>query len=282
MRLLHLIPSALILSAGIMTAMAAEWTGQVGLQLQSVHIVMSKDLDGTLGKVHDFGFKYVELVGEYSLSADSLTAELTNHQLTAISAHFPYARFRDDPEGIANEATKLGLKMVGCPSLPQKDKLDLAGCDEAIKIFNRAGEILAQHHIQFFYHPHGYEFQPSGDGTFFDVLAAKTDPQFVHFQMDVFWIVHAGQDPLKLFHKYGNRWISMHLKDMKKGTPTGLFTGHSPASTFVPVGQGQIDIPAVVQAAHEVGVKWFFLEDESEKPDLQIPQSVSYFKTMKW
>jgi sugar phosphate isomerase/epimerase len=271
------------LLAGVaLTSSAAVWNDQVGLQLESLSSKMTRDMTGALNATHDFGFKYVELVGDYGMSAEALKTELLNHQLTAISAHFPYARFRDDPEGVANEAAKLGLKFVGCPSMPQKEKLDLAGCQAAIAVFNRAGEISAKQGIQFFYHPHGYEFKPYGDGTFFDLLAGKTDPKFVHFQMDVFWIVHAGQDPLKLFEKYGHRWIAMHLKDMKNGARTGLFNGHAEKSAFVPVGQGQIDIPAVVQAAHKVGIKWFFIEDESAAPEAGIPQSVAYLQKMKW
>ena len=239
-------------------------------------------MPGTLSEVHDFGFKYVELVGDYNMSSDALKTELAKHQLTAISAHFPYARFRDDPEGLANEASRLGLKFVGCPALPQKDKLDLAGCQAAIAVFNRAGEILAKHHIQFFYHPHGYEFKPYANGTFFDLLADKTDPRFVHFQMDVFWIVHAGQDPLKLLKKYGDRWVSMHLKGMKQDERTGFFDSHVDQSAFVPLNEGQIDIAAVLPAAHAVGIKWFFIEDESATPDTGIPKSILYLQKLPW
>jgi len=263
------------------TGLAGEWNDQVGLQLESLKSIMARDVPGTLQIVHDFGFKFVELVGDYHLPPEALTTELHNHQLTAISVHFPYDRFRDDPEGIASEAEKLGLKFAGCPSLPQKDKLDLAGCQDAVKVFNRAGEILARHNIQFFYHPHGYEFKPHGDGTFFDLLASETNPKFVHFQMDVFWIVHAGQDPLQLFRKYGARWVSMHLKDMKQGTPTAL-TSHAEKSAFVPIGQGQIDFSAVVQAAHKAGIKWFFIEDESATPQRSIAQSIPYLQKLRW
>jgi len=260
----------------------AVWNDEVGLQLESLKAITGSDLAGALRKTHDYGFKYVELVGDYHLSAEALKAELRENQLEAVSAHFPYAKFRDDSEGIASEASALGLKFVGCPSLPQGEKLDLAGCQAAIAMFNRAGEILAKRNIQFFYHPHGYEFKPYEDGTFFDLLAAKTDPRFVHFQMDVFWIVHAGQDPLKLFRKYGNRWVSMHLKDLKKGEPTGILNSHAEKSAFVPIGQGQINIAAVVQAARQVGVKWFFIEDESASPETSISQSLPYLKALAW
>ncbi len=272
-----------IVAAGFAgTSSAGVWSDQVGLQLESLSSKISQDMPGTLNEVHEYGFKYVELVGDYKMSADALKTELQRHQITAISAHFPYARFRDDPEGIANEAAKLGLKFVGCPSVPQREKLDWTGCQAAVAVFNRAGEILDRHNIQFFYHPHGYEFKPYGNGTFFDFMAGKTNPKFVHFEMDVFWIVHAGQDPLKLFQKYGSRWVAMHLKDMKKGAPRGALTGHADRSSFVPIGQGQIETAAVVQAAHKVGIKWFFIEDESASPETSISKSIQYLQKMQW
>jgi sugar phosphate isomerase/epimerase len=274
--------TTIFMAAFVVTCSAEVWSDQVGLQLESLKSKMTRDLPSTLGQVHDYGFKYVELVGDYNMTADALKTELQSHQLTAVSAHFPYAKFRDDPEGVASEAEKLGLKFVGCPSLPQKENLDLAGCEAAIAVFNRAGEILAAHNIQFFYHPPGYEFKPHGDGTFFDLLAGKTNPKFVHFQMDVFWIVHAGQDPLQLFEKYGRRWVSMHLKDMEKGAKTGLFNSHADKSAFVPIGQGQIDIAAVVRAAQKLGIKWFFIEDESTSPETSILQSIGYLQKLQW
>ncbi|HZV35133.1 MAG TPA: TIM barrel protein [Verrucomicrobiae bacterium] len=272
----------LVVFAALQSARGETLSGPVGLQLESVSGALKQNMSATLGRVHNFGFKYVELVGDYNLSPGALTAELRAHDLVAVSAHFPYARFRDDPEGVAREGAALGLKYAGCPSLPQHEALDENGCRDAIAVFNRAGEALAKQGITFFYHPHGYEFKPHGDGTFFDQLMAETKPEFVHFQMDIFWIVHAGQDPVKLLQKYGNRWVSMHLKDMKKGTPTGRFNGHADKAAFVPLGRGQIDLPAAFHEANKIGIQWYFIEDESAHPEAQIPLSLNYLRVVKW
>jgi sugar phosphate isomerase/epimerase len=266
----------------VLCAPAQSYTGSTGLQLESVSGQLKQNMSGTLEKVHNFGFKYVELVGDYNLSPAGLKAELQAHDLTAVSAHFPYARFRDDPEGLAREAKALGLEFVGCPSLPQREALDEKGCRDAIAIFNRAGEIMAKQGIKFFYHPHGYEFKPFGNGTYFDLMMAETKPEFVHYQMDVFWIVHAGQDPVKVLQKFPGRWVSMHLKDMRRGTPVGGFGGHSDQKSFVALGRGEIDMPGVLRTAQQQGVKWYFIEDESAVPDAQIPVSLRYLRTVKW
>ena len=264
------------------SAFAAPFGAPIGLQLESVSGSLRNNLAGTLDKVHNWGFTNVELVGDYGLSPDGLKAELAAHDLKAVSAHFPYAKFRDDPEKLAAEASALGLSMVGCPSIPQRDGLDAAGCREAVAVFNRAGQILAQRGIKFFYHPHGYEFKPHGVGTLFDLLMEETNPQYVHFQMDIFWIVHAGQDPVKLLRRYPNRWISMHLKDMRRGMPTGLYNSHANPRDFVPIGEGQIDIIDAMRVARRLGITSYFIEDESASPETGIPQSLEYLKSVAW
>lgn len=243
---------------------------------------MHQDRAVTLNKVRNLGFKYVELVGDYGQSPAELKKELGGRSLVATSAHFPYAKFSDDADGLANEAAALGLTYIGCPSLPQRDDLDEQGVLAAATVFNHAGEAMTARGLKFFYHPHGYEFKPYKNGTLFDLLVEKTNPEFVHFQMDVYWIVHAGQDPVQLLQRYPNRWVSMHLKDMKKGAPTGLFNGHLNHSDCVPLGQGQIDIVKVIETAHQIGVRSFFIEDESASPNKGIPQSLQFLRTAKW
>jgi sugar phosphate isomerase/epimerase len=274
----------LAFSGGILPSRAADdaFSDRIGLELQSLNKTIKRDMSGTLEKAHTFGFKYVELVGDYNLSPAALKAELQAHGLVATSVHFPYEKFRDDPEAVATEAVALGLTYAGCPTIPQRDALDEQGCRDAITVFNHAGEVLAAHGIKFFYHPHGFEFKPYGDGTLFDLLATKTNPKFVHFQMDIFWIVHAGQDPVKLLERYNTRWISMHLKDMKKDAPTGLFTGKSAAANFVPIGRGRIDIPGVLRAAQKIGITSYFIEAESAAPEHEIVEGVDYLRNLKW
>jgi sugar phosphate isomerase/epimerase len=129
---------------------------------------------------------------------------------------------------------------------------------------------------------HGYEFQPQGDGTLLDLLMAETNPKYVNYQMDVFWIVFPGQDPVKLLQKYGKRWQLMHLKDMRKGTKTGALTGHSEVTNDAALGEGMMDMPAILSAAKKAGVKWYFIEDESPWSENQVPQSLRYLEQVKW
>jgi sugar phosphate isomerase/epimerase len=129
---------------------------------------------------------------------------------------------------------------------------------------------------------HGYEFQPYGRGTLLDLLVLETNPKFVNYEMDIFWIVFPGQDPVKLLAKYPRRWQLMHLKDMKKGTVTGALTGHSEVTNDAALGKGQMDMTAILRAARKAGVKWYFIEDESPWSEGQIPESLRYLEQVNW
>ena len=174
----------------------------------------------------------------------------------------------------------LGLKYVGCAWIPHDDSkpFDEKTCRDAIAVFNHAGEVLAQHGLKFFYHVHGYEFQPYGDGTLLDLLIRETNPKYVNYEMDVFWIVHPGQDPVKLLKKYGHRWQLMHLKGMRDSTPTGLLTGHSAVTNDVALGTGKIDYVPILKEAKKLGIKWYIIEDESPLSEQQVPQSYHYLQ----
>jgi sugar phosphate isomerase/epimerase len=263
------------------TGMSQNFKERIGLQLYSLREQFAKDVPKTLDQVRDFGIKYVETHSTYGLTPEKFRAELDRRGLKAVSGHFPYERFRDNIEEVVSEAKVLGLQYAGSAWIPHKDAFDEKSCREAIKVFNQAGEVLAKHGLKFFYHTHGFEFLPYGKGTFFDLMMAETKPQFVHYQIDVFWVVHAGVDPVKLLQKYGSRFELMHVKEMKRGTPTGLFTGHSDVTNNVVLGTGVIDWKAVLRAGQKAGVKWSFIEDESPASVQQIPRSLSYLEKLK-
>jgi len=256
----------------------------VGLQLYSLRNQLAADVPGTLDEIKSWGITNVELAGTYNLTPEQFKAQLDAHGLNAFSGHFSYERLRDDVEGVARDAKILGLKYVGCAWIPHDDNqpFDEKTCREAAAVFDHAGEALAKHGLKFFYHAHGYEFQPYQDGTLFDLLMRETNPKFVNFQMDVFWIVHPGQDPVKLLKKYGHRWQLMHLKGMRDSTPTGLLTGHSAVTNDVAVGTGKIDYAPILKAAKKAGVKWYIIEDESPSSEQQVPQSYHYLETLNW
>jgi sugar phosphate isomerase/epimerase len=256
--------------------------GPLGIQLYSLRDQFKKDVPGTLAQVHEFGFHTVELAGTYGKSPDEFNALLASNHLKAIAGHFGYERFRDNPEGVAKEAKALGLEWAGTAWVPHSGMVTEDWAKETAKVFNRAGEVLAQHGIKFYYHNHGYEFVTNQMGTVFDLLVKETKPGLVYFEMDVMWVVFPGQDPAKLMEKHAGRWALMHIKDLKKGVPTGSLSGGTDDRNGVVIGTGQTDWPALLRASQKAGVKHYFIEDESPTVLEQIPQSLKYLESIKF
>ena len=275
--------------AAALVAVAAEKTagigpsfkGPIGLQLYSLRDLFETEVPGTLDKVRAFGFTSVELAGTYGQTPEQFRALLDTKGLKAVAAHYPLERFLNDPDGLAREAKALGLQYAGVAWAPHKDPFDEKQCLETAAAFNKAGAAMSERGLKFFYHNHGFEFQPFGDGTLFDLLMEKTDPKLVSFEMDVLWTIHPGQDPAKLLKKYGSRWELLHLKDLKKGVK-GDLSGHTDTKNDVALGTGQVDYPQVLKAAQQAGVKWYFIEDESPTVTEQLPVSLKFLERISW
>jgi sugar phosphate isomerase/epimerase len=261
---------------------AGDFQGTAGLQLYSLRDLFKADVPGTLDKVKAFGVTEVETASTYGIAPEKFRAMLTERGLKPVSGHFQYGPLGDNIDAVIAEAKALGLEYVACPWIPHDEAaFTEAVCRKAAADFNKWGEALARAGIRFAYHPHGYEFVPFGDGTLFDLLVKETKPEFVHFEMDVFWVTHPGKSPADLLEKYAGRWELMHLKDLRKGAPTGLYTGHAPLTDDVPLGTGVVDWPKVLRTAAKVGVKHYFIEDESPAAATAIPQSLKYLDSLK-
>lgn len=276
---------ALIFATAITSSRAdgGSFTSPIGLQLYSLRSQFAlRGVSWTLDRVKEFGITEVELAGTYNLSAGQFKKELDARGLKAISSHFPYARYKLDLPGVVTEAKALGLQFAGCAWIDHVGKFDKAQALEAAKVFNCAGEALAKVGITFFYHCHGYEFEPYGSETVFDLLVKETKPEHVSYEMDILWVVFPGQDPAKLMNKYPDRWKLMHLKDLKKGVATGALTGKTDVVNDVTLGTGQMNWPSIFSAAQKIGIKHYFIEDESPTSMEQVPNSIAFLKGLKW
>jgi sugar phosphate isomerase/epimerase len=264
------------------TLFAGNFDSPAGLQLYSLRSQFKlRGVAWTLDKVKELGITEVELAGTNDLTIPQFKAELDQRGLKPISSHFPYSRWKTDLDNVVKDAKALGLKYAGCAWIDHKDNFDEAECRDAISVFSKAAQACDKEGIQFFYHAHGFEFEKFGDGTLFDLFMKETDPK-VGVQMDVLWIIYPGQDPVKLMEKYGNRWVLMHLKDLKKGVATGALTGHTDVNNNVVLGSGQVDWPSVFAAAQKIGIKHYFIEDESDSVVDQLPKHLEYLKSVKW
>src|SRR5690606_15424360 len=174
---------------------------------------------------------------------------------------------RDDMATVVRNAKTVGARMVGTAWIPHQRPFGRQHVDTAIRDFGTFGKALRGEGIRFFYHVHGYEFQPDGDGTLMDALVTNTPADLVDFQADVFWVQRGGGDPAALLTRYPKRFTSLHLKDMARDLATGDPTGTAPDESCVVFGTGQIDFPAIFRAAQASGVTHYYIEDEHPDSD---------------
>jgi sugar phosphate isomerase/epimerase len=261
-----------------------DFKGPLGVQLYSFRDAFKTDVPGTLTRIRALGFRDVELAGTYGMTAPQFKAALDRVGLRATSMHVGYEQLRDSTAAMLAQAKALGVRYVGTAWIPHSGPFTAESARKAAADFNRIGKAAQAQGLQFFYHIHGYEFQPGADGVLpMDVLMTETDPNAVKYEMDVFWITRPGADPVAWLKKYPNRWKLLHLKDMKQGVATNVHTGSAPPdSSEVPLGSGKIDYKAVLRTAKQVGVDQFFIEDETKEPFSTVPVSVRWAENVKY
>jgi sugar phosphate isomerase/epimerase len=266
---------ALIISCNFLVAQ------EIGLQLYSLRNEFKTDVPGTLAKIKEWKITKIEGGGTYGLSVDEYKKLLRQNNLEMVSVGAGFDELAKNPQAVVDNAKTFGAKYVMCAWVPHKEgEFTIDDANKAIAVFTSAGKLLAENGIKFCYHPHGYEFRPYQNGTMFDYIIKNTDPRYVNYEMDVFWVKHPGQDPVALLKKYPKRFLLLHLKDRKPGT-AGNQDGRAPDETNVVLGQGDVGIAAVMKQAKKMGIKYAFIEDESPKVVEQMPQSLQFLRKLK-
>jgi len=254
---------------------------EIGLQLYSLRNEIPKDVPSSLAIIKDWGIKEIEGGSTYGLSIEEFNTLCKKNNLNMVSIGAGFDELEKDAAAVATKAKQFGAKYVMCSWIPHTgNDFTLADTEKAISVFEKAGKVLAAQGLSLCYHIHGYEFRPYEGGTLFDLMVKRLDPKFVNFEMDVFWVKHPGQDPVALLKKYPQRFPLMHLKDRRIGTPNSQ-DGHADNETNVVLGSGDVGIAAIMKEARKLGVKHFFIEDESDHAIEQIPQSLAFLKSIR-
>jgi sugar phosphate isomerase/epimerase len=262
------------------TAQKPLFTASLGIEAYTFRKSFPVNAAGTLDTIKMMGFTELE-GGPGNLSPQEFKKLCNERGISIPSAGTNYDELIQHLDSVVYIAKALGAKYVMCAWIPHDDGvLTFENAKKAVDDFNKAGKFLKEHGLTFCYHAHGYEFQPYKNGTLLDYIFDNTDPRYVSFEMDVFWIQFGGGDPVALMKKYRSRWKLMHLKDMRKGTKKD-FTGLTSTENDVAIGAGELDIPSILKEAKKIGIKHYFIEDESNDPELQVPRSIAYLRSLK-
>ncbi|BAU55122.1 sugar phosphate isomerase/epimerase family protein [Mucilaginibacter gotjawali] len=278
--------------AGIVTAAAmiapdllSAKSGHVaGLQLYSLRDQLPKDVKGYIAKVARAGYKEVEPFGYskkdgfWGLDAKAFSTLLKQNGLTTASAHFGMDQYfvegkTDDLETYIEAANITGMTYVIIPSINGEVLKSADQFKQVAEKMNKAAELCKKAGLKLGYHNHNFEWKPVDGTTFYDVVLKETDPALVHMEMDIYWVVRAGQDPIKLFQQHPGRFALCHLKDMDK-------TNHN---LNTEIGTGAIDFKKILSYKKLAGLKHFIVEQENFTnidPIVSISKSAAYVKNV--
>jgi sugar phosphate isomerase/epimerase len=247
-----------------------------GLQLWSVKEALTKDPKGVLKQLSSFGYKKLESFegaqGMFWGMKNTEFKKLMNDLgMNLVSSHCDNTK---DFERKAAEAGEIGMKYLICAYKGPQKSIDnfKRFADE----FNACGEIAKKHGIRFAYHNHDYSFQAMDGVLPQDVMMNGTDKSLVDFEMDMYWTVAAGVDPVAYMKKHPGRFKAVHVKDMVKTA-----SGHESCV----IGKGTIDYKALLPQVNAQGVQHMIVEQEAYTGTNEMDAArddAAYLKTLTW
>lgn len=236
-----------------------------------------EDVPKTLDKIKAMGLTNIEFSNLFGKTAKELRTLLDERGMRCTSFGAGYADFETRIDEVISNATTLGAKYVRVAWIPHDAPFNIENAKSTVEAFNKWGKKLKENGLTFCYHNHGYEFQPYNKETLYDYIIKNTNPEHVSFEMDILWIAFPGENPVKYLKKYPERYKLMHLKDLKKGVQ-GDLSGSTPQENNVVFGTGQLDMEAILKAAKNTSIEFFYIEDEHPEAEKQVPESLKFLR----
>lgn len=249
-----------------------------GIVSYSFRKSFDKDVAATLDTIKRMGITNIEFSNLFKRTAKEIRQMLDERGMKCTSFGVSYDDLVNKTAEVAENAKTLGASYVRVAWIPHEGPATIETIKKATEDFSKAGKLLKEdHNLMFCYHNHGYEFVPFESGTLFDYLVANTDPRYVNFELDIVWAFLPGYDPAELIKKYPTRFKLMHVKDVRKGVK-GDASGRIDTDSNVALGTGQINIASIIKAAKKSDIQHYYIEDESNAVNAQVPVSLSYLK----
>ena len=246
---------------------------RIGIQLYTVRSLASKDLEGTLAALAGIGYNEVEFAGYFGRTPDKIKATLAANNLKSPSTHLGLPATDDAWSATLDNVSAMGHQWAIVASVDEKARKALGDWPGLADRFNQLGAKAKERGLRFGYHNHNTEFAKFGNQTALDVLISNTDPKLVDFEMDIYWVVKGGGDPLDLIKRYPGRFPLMHVKDASP----------APELKMVDVGSGTIDFGRIFAQAKSSGMTHTFVEhDMPADPMATATNSYRYLAKLEY
>ncbi|MDB4913438.1 MAG: Xylose isomerase protein barrel [Gemmatimonadetes bacterium] len=239
---------------------------RIGIQLYTLRDLMEKDLEGTLARVAAIGYQEVEFAGYFGRTPEQIKAALATNHLVSPSSHVALPADDDAWKKTLDDAKTAGHEWVVIAYLDAALRKAPDDWTRLADRFNHLGLKAKDAGLRFAYHNHDFELARVGKGTALDVLLGKTDRKLVDFEMDIYWVVKGGGDPLAFIRKYPGRFKLMHVKDASP----------APERTMMDVGSGTIDFAKIFAQGGTSGMKHAFVEHDN--PTNAIASATNSYK----
>lgn len=271
---------------------------QIGLALYSIRELLQKDYLGSLEKVAAIGYDCVELVNfppqmgaSFSATNKEIKNKIQELGLRPISSHVSLTPDAD-PNDIVSEVAETGSEAV---VLPFANMNSMEEIKQVADLSNLLGEKCKERGMRFFYHNHFQEFVKVDGKYALDIFLEMTDPELVNIELDTFWVLRAGLEPIETIKKLGSRCKILHQKDLSKDAYQGSLLdkiegpitmesmgelgerGLAIPTDIVEVGTGVMDIENICKAGRKIGSECIIVElDFIHKEDPFESLKISY------
>ena len=223
----------------------------VGVQLWTLREECQRDIWGTLEKIAQVGYRWIEPYTLYGIDAHEFSRVLKDMGLRVVSSHVDFDALVNSLDRVIADHEELECHTLICPWLDESRRQGSDAFEKVGRILNGIGSKLRTRGYSLLYHNHDFEFTLARDPDGFQRILAQADPRNLGAQLDAYWVSHAGFNPIEYLRGVAGRVRSIHLKD-----------GDPAAGTFTPVGQGKLDIGSLVSAGRELGVQTFIVEQD--------------------
>lgn len=217
-----------------------------------------EDLDATLKKCAEMGYKAVQLSGVCAYDPQWMASKLKEYGLVAPITHTGYSDIVEKTDEVIAAHKAFGAGYVGIGSCPDFKKFN---CNpdkmyEFLDSIEPAVKKIADAGLKFMYHNHNIEFVKTPDGSvLLDKIAERFSPDIFGITLDCYWVVAGGGDPCWWLRHFEGRVDCIHFKDM-------VYSGEDLAVRMAPIGCGNFNYPAILEACKDAKVKYAFVEQD--------------------